>query len=100
MRKLRPRKSGSSRFFGQLNVGKRSVTLDLSAGEGREVALALVARADIVLEGWRPGVADRLGLTYEACRAVRADVIYCSISPLRSSAIARRSWRATKRHAR
>ncbi len=80
MRKLRPRKSGSSRFFGQLNVGKRSVTLDLSAEPGREAALALVARADIVLESWRPGVAARLGLAYEACRAVREDVIYCSIS--------------------
>jgi crotonobetainyl-CoA:carnitine CoA-transferase CaiB-like acyl-CoA transferase len=80
MRKLRPRKSGSSRFFGQLNVGKRSVTLDLSAGPGREAALALVAQADIVLESWRPGVADRLGLAYQACRAVREDVIYCSIS--------------------
>jgi CoA:oxalate CoA-transferase len=80
MRKLRPRKSGSSRFFGQLNVGKRSVTLDLSAGPGCQAALALAARADIVLESWRPGVAERLGLTYEACRAVREDVIYCSIS--------------------
>src|ERR1700761_5189169 len=57
MRKLRPRKSGSSRFFGQLNVGKYSVVLDLSADEGRDAALALVARADIVLESWRPGVA-------------------------------------------
>ena len=57
MRKLRPRKSGSSRFFGQLNVGKRSVTLDLSAAAGQQAALSLVAQADIVLESWRPGVA-------------------------------------------
>lgn len=80
MRKLRPRKSGSSRFFGQLNVGKRSVILDLSAELGQEAALALVARADVVLESWRPGVAARLGVGYEACRKVREDVVYCSIS--------------------
>lgn len=80
MRKLRPRKHGSSRFFGQLNVGKRSVVLDLSTEQGRDAALALAGRADIVLENWRPGVAARLGLTYEACRKARRDVIYCSIS--------------------
>jgi CoA:oxalate CoA-transferase len=80
MRKLRPRKRGSSRFFGQLNVGKRSVVLDLSTDEGRSAALGLASRADIVLESWRPGVAARLGLTYEACRKAREDVIYCSIS--------------------
>jgi crotonobetainyl-CoA:carnitine CoA-transferase CaiB-like acyl-CoA transferase len=80
MRKLRPRKSGSSRFFGQLNVGKRSVVLDLSQEPGQTAALDLVARADVVLESWRPGVAARLGLSYQACRQAREDVIYCSIS--------------------
>jgi crotonobetainyl-CoA:carnitine CoA-transferase CaiB-like acyl-CoA transferase len=80
MRKLRPRSKGSSRFFGQLNVGKRSVTLDLSADDGRTTALALIERADVVLENWRPGVAARLGVAYEDCRKVRQDIVHCSIS--------------------
>lgn len=80
MRNLRPRKSGSSRFFGQLNVGKRSVVLNLGVQAQLADALALVASADIVVENWRPGVAARLGLAYDDCRTVKKDVVYCSIS--------------------
>jgi crotonobetainyl-CoA:carnitine CoA-transferase CaiB-like acyl-CoA transferase len=80
MRNLRPRKSGSSRFFGQLNVGKRSVVLNLRDSEQVSDALALVATADVVVENWRPGVAARLGLAYDDCRGAKADIVYCSIS--------------------
>src|SRR3984957_10108535 len=80
IRKLRPRKSGASRFFGQLNVGKRSVTADLTDPGPRGEVLDLIAQADVVLENWRPGVAARLGVSYEDCRKVREDVVYCSIS--------------------
>jgi CoA:oxalate CoA-transferase len=80
MRKLQPREGGSSRFFGQLNAGKRSVVLDLSSEPGRAAALSLVAGADVVVENWRPGVAERLGLSYEDCRRAQVKIIYCSIS--------------------
>ena len=80
MRKLRPRKSGASRFFGQLNVGKRSVLADLTDAAQRSRVIDLVAGADVVLENWRPGVAARLGVSYEDCRKVREDIVYCSIS--------------------
>jgi CoA:oxalate CoA-transferase len=80
IRKLRPRKSGASRFFGQLNVGKRSVTADLTDPVQRGEVLDLIAQADVVLENWRPGVAARLGVSFEDCRKVREDIVYCSIS--------------------
>ena len=62
------------------NRGKRSVELDLRTGEGVEEALALASRADVVLESWRVGVADSIGIGYEAVRSRNPNVIYCSIS--------------------
>ncbi|WP_210238416.1 CaiB/BaiF CoA transferase family protein [Brucella haematophila] len=55
---------------------KRSVAIDLKSPEGRGLFLELVGKADVVLEGWRPGVADRLGIGYDACRAVQRKIIY------------------------
>jgi CoA:oxalate CoA-transferase len=80
IRKLRPRKAGASRFFGQLNAGKRSVTADLTDPAQRNEVLEVIAHSDVVLENWRPGVAARLGVAYEDCRKVREDIVYCSIS--------------------
>ncbi|MWA02908.1 CoA transferase [Actinomadura sp. LD22] len=80
MRNLRPRRKGQSRFFGQLNVGKRSVALDLKQPRGHAALMALVSRADVVIEAWRPGVAAKLGLGYEDCRPVNDRLVYCSIS--------------------
>ncbi|MFZ2006162.1 MAG: CoA transferase [Stellaceae bacterium] len=62
------------------NRGKKGLALDLRAPAGRDVALALAKRADIVIEGFRPGVAARLGLGYEAVRALNPRVIYVSVS--------------------
>jgi len=59
---------------------KRSVVLDLKRDEDRARALELVADADVFCEGWRPGVAARLGLGYDAVRAVNPSIIYCSVS--------------------
>lgn len=67
-------------FFESLNRGKRSVVIDLKAPEGRQALLALAADADAVLEGFRPGTADKLGVGYEAIQAVKPDVVYVSIS--------------------
>jgi crotonobetainyl-CoA:carnitine CoA-transferase CaiB-like acyl-CoA transferase len=63
-----------------LNRGKRSIALDLARPEGREIALALVARADVFAQNWRPGAAERLGLGYDELARVKPDLIYLSIS--------------------
>lgn len=82
---------GYPEIFASVARGKRSIELDLRTPAGRDRALALAAEADVVCEAWRPGVADRLGVGYDAVRARRPDVIYCSLSgygaegPLRDS---------------
>jgi CoA:oxalate CoA-transferase len=76
----RPVRDGHSSFFGHLNCGKKSVVLNLKTVAGVEAALAIARQSDIVVENWRPGVADRLGLGYEAVRGLKADIVYCSIS--------------------
>jgi crotonobetainyl-CoA:carnitine CoA-transferase CaiB-like acyl-CoA transferase len=69
-------------LFASLNAGKRSVELDLKDGDGhdRALALALAAEADVLVEGFRPGVMARLGMDHAAVRAGNAAIIYCSIS--------------------
>jgi crotonobetainyl-CoA:carnitine CoA-transferase CaiB-like acyl-CoA transferase len=62
------------------NRNKRSVTLDLRTTEGRETCLALARDCDVFVENFRPGTVKRFGLDYEAVRAVRPDIVYCSIS--------------------
>src|SRR6478735_5211677 len=62
------------------NRGKRSVVLDLTRDEDRVHALALAETADVVVESFRPGVAERLGIGYEAVVAVNPRVVYCSIT--------------------
>ncbi|ACL58391.1 CaiB/BaiF CoA transferase family protein [Methylobacterium nodulans] len=71
---------GESTVFLSLNRNKRSVTLDLKCEEGRARARALIATADILVESFRPGVADRLGIGFQAARAINPRLIYCSIS--------------------
>ncbi|MBI2317690.1 MAG: CoA transferase [Betaproteobacteria bacterium] len=66
--------------FCNFNRNKRSITLNVQAPEGKEIGMRLARDADVVIENMRPGVLDRLGLGYEAVRAVNADVVYCSIS--------------------
>lgn len=66
--------------FAALNRDKRSVAIQLKLAEGQAVAMRLCSRADIVLESFRPGVMDRLGLGYEAVRAQNAKVVYCAIT--------------------
>jgi crotonobetainyl-CoA:carnitine CoA-transferase CaiB-like acyl-CoA transferase len=75
-----PFAGGEAAYFLSVNRSKRSLALDLKAPEGRELALELCARADAVIENFRPGGAARLGLDYDAVRARRPDVVYCTIS--------------------
>jgi crotonobetainyl-CoA:carnitine CoA-transferase CaiB-like acyl-CoA transferase len=70
---------GNSNFF-EVNLGKRSVTLNLTTEEGRVLAKKLVATADIVLENMRPGVMRKLGLDYDELVKVKPDIIMLSLS--------------------
>ena len=80
MRFTAPVVDGQSRAFALYNCGKESVSLDLKSDDGRRSALALIARADIVVENYRPGVMKRLGLDYATVSADHPKLIYCSIS--------------------
>ncbi|MEL6465836.1 MAG: CoA transferase [Pseudomonadota bacterium] len=62
------------------NAGKKSVTVNFKHPDGKALFLQLVETADVIVENFRPGVMDRLGLGYEALKARKADLIYCAIS--------------------
>ena len=62
------------------NAGKRSVTANLKTERGREVLRRLVATADVLVENYRPGVMDRLGVGYPVLKEIRPELIYCAIS--------------------
>lgn len=79
-RAFEPLASVESGSFLLLNRNKRSLTLDLKKESGKAIFRKLVATADVVLEGFRPGVMDRLGLSYEAQSAINPRIIFCSIS--------------------
>lgn len=69
-----------SAAFLNLNRSKRSVTLDLKHPRGRALLLSLIETADAVVQNFRPGTVERLGVGYEAARAARPDIVYVSIS--------------------
>ena len=79
MRTHSPYVDGHSVAFAALNRGKTSLMLDLKANDDRERLAPLLARADVLVEQFRPGVMDRLGLGYEQLRAVNPRIVYCSI---------------------
>ncbi|MEQ8229265.1 MAG: CoA transferase [Rhodospirillales bacterium] len=74
------RAQGMGGSFAAQNAGKACILLDLKAPGGREVFLKLAAQSDVVVENYRPGVMDRLGVGYDDVRAVKPDVIYCSLT--------------------
>lgn len=69
----------SSYFLG-LNRGRRSIAIDLQSSEGAQIVRDLIAQADVVVESFRPGVMERLGLGYESLRALNSRLVYCAIS--------------------
>ena len=83
------RETGTDRALNRRNMGtsfltqgsnKRSITLDLKTEEGREILKKLAARSDVLVENYRPGAFEALGLGYEAMRKINPRLIYCSIS--------------------
>lgn len=73
-------KDGESYLFAVYNHGKRSIALDLKHPKGLEIAKELCRKADVVIENYRPGTCDRLGIGYEQIKVINPKVIYCSIS--------------------
>jgi alpha-methylacyl-CoA racemase len=80
MRGFPPRLGRGSATFAMLNAGKKSIAVDLKTEEGRAALRPLLECADILVEQFRPGVMERLGLGYAAVRAINPRVVYCSIS--------------------
>ena len=80
MRTRPPVRNHCSTTFGQLNVGKHSLVLDLKSAHGVEAVRRLVGTADVLLENFRPGVMRRLKLDYASLRELNPKLVYCSIS--------------------
>lgn len=79
-RQMEPVEAGQSVWFRNLNRGKKALALDLKSEEGCERLWELLADADVMIEGFRPGVMKRLGFDYEAVAAKNPRIVYCSIS--------------------
>ena len=75
-----PFSDGHSVYFLGINRGKKSIVIDLKTADGVALARDLSAKCDIVIENYRPGVMDRLGLGYETLAAINPRLIYCAIS--------------------
>jgi crotonobetainyl-CoA:carnitine CoA-transferase CaiB-like acyl-CoA transferase len=76
---------GMGTMFLNANRNKRSIVLDLKNEEDRRFAIGLAGEADVIVQNFRPGVIDRLGLGYDAMRRIRSDIIYASIDGLGQS---------------
>ena len=72
--------NGYSLYFASFNRNKRSVTLDLRSAEGKDVLRKLIARADVVVNNYRPGVMDKMGFGRDALRALKPDIISCHVT--------------------
>ena len=79
-RAVATRRGGFSASFLNNNRNKRSIVLDLKKPKGKDALKRLMSTADVVLQNFRPGVVDRLGIGYEDARALKPDIIYASIS--------------------
>jgi len=73
-------KGGLSAFYLNNNRGKRSLGVDLQTEECRRILLDLAAASDVVMQNFRPGAVERLGVGYEQVKEVNPNVVYCSIS--------------------
>ena len=79
-RALGPLKNGASMYYANVNRGKKGVTLNLKEDKGKKIFLDMVKRADVVVENYRPGVMDKLGLGYEELKKNNDRIIYAAVS--------------------
>ena len=84
-----PEVEGVSLVHRHMNAGKRGVVLDLGTAAGREAALAIAARSDVLLQSMRPGVAERIGIGEEAVRAVNPDILYYALNAFGAGPVGR-----------
>ncbi|GMG86297.1 CaiB/BaiF CoA transferase family protein [Biformimicrobium ophioploci] len=97
--KLEPHKGDNTRrlqgsgagYFAMYNRNKRSVALDLKSDSGRELALRLIDKADVLIENFRPGAMERLGFGYDTLRARNPRLVYCSLKGFLSGPYAHRT---------
>lgn len=80
MRSYAPKIAGESVNFALLNRGKKSIAVDLKREDARDVLNPLIGSADVLVEQFRPGVMERLGLGYDAIKAINPRIVYCSIT--------------------
>jgi crotonobetainyl-CoA:carnitine CoA-transferase CaiB-like acyl-CoA transferase len=80
MRFLGTNKGGMTGIFANNNRGKRSIVVDLKQADGKDLVRRLIADADVLVQNFRPGAMDRLGLGYTDCQAINPNLIYASIS--------------------
>ncbi len=80
VREVGLKQNGSSVWFRNTHRGKKSICINLKPTAGREALLKIAAGCDVVVEAFRPGVAQRLGIDFESIRAVNPGIVYCSIS--------------------
>jgi crotonobetainyl-CoA:carnitine CoA-transferase CaiB-like acyl-CoA transferase len=71
---------GNGAFFHSLNRNKKSVSMNLKTEQGKEIFLKMAEKADVVVESFRPGVMDRLGVGYDALKRVNPSLVYCAVT--------------------
>ena len=79
-RSMGPFKNGESMYYANVNRNKKSITLNLKAEEGKKMFLEMVKKADVVVENYRPGVMDKLGVGYDVLKEVNDQIIYAAVS--------------------
>lgn len=79
-REIGPKRDDLTVYYANTNRNKRSIQLNLKSDAGRAAALKLAATCDVMIEAFRPGVAARLGVGYEAVSAINPGIVYCSMS--------------------
>ena len=84
-----PEVDGASVVHRHMNAGKRGVVLDLGTTAGREAALAIATRSDVLLQSMRPGVAERIGIGEDAVRAANPDILYYALNAFGAGPVGR-----------
>ncbi|WP_317855283.1 CaiB/BaiF CoA-transferase family protein [Chakrabartyella piscis] len=79
-REWTPFKDGNSGYYAAINRNKEGMSLDINTEEGKEIALRMIANADVVVENFKVGTLDKMGLGYEDVKKVNPEIIYASIS--------------------
>ena len=79
-RAMGPKKNDYSMYYAYVNRGKKGITLNLKEEEGKKMFIEMVKKADVVVENYRPGVMDKLGLGYDVLKEVNDQIIYAGLA--------------------